>query len=189
MTVVYFIRHAEPNYENHDDIGRELTNKGREDSKLVTRFFGNKAVDMVFSSPYKRSVDTIKGIAEDRGRKIILIDDFRERKIDSVWIKDYTRFAKQQWEDFDYKLSDGETLREVQYRNIEALNSVLFTHKNRTIIIGSHGTALGTIINYYDKSFNYEEFEKIRPVMPWIVKFNFDGMRCMTIEKINLFES
>lgn len=28
MTNVYFVRHAQPNYENHDDLTRELTEKG-----------------------------------------------------------------------------------------------------------------------------------------------------------------
>ena len=36
MTTVYFIRHAEPNYNNHDDMSRDLSPKGLEDLKLVT---------------------------------------------------------------------------------------------------------------------------------------------------------
>ena len=36
MTIVYFVRHAESNYNNHDDLLRELTEKGLKDSKLVT---------------------------------------------------------------------------------------------------------------------------------------------------------
>ena len=33
MTNVYFVRHAQPNYENHDDLTRELT---RRDCKTVS---------------------------------------------------------------------------------------------------------------------------------------------------------
>ena len=36
MTHVYFVRHAEPNYENHDDSSRELSSKGLADRVLVT---------------------------------------------------------------------------------------------------------------------------------------------------------
>lgn len=32
-TTFYFIRHAEPNYNNHDDVLRELTEKGIVSSK------------------------------------------------------------------------------------------------------------------------------------------------------------
>lgn len=107
--------------------------------------------------------------------------------MDSVWIEDFTAFSKAQWADFDYKLSDGESLNEVQSRNISALNSVLGKHKDKNIAIGSHGTALSTIINYYDKSFGYEDFEKIRTVMPWIVEFTFQNDECIAIKYSDIF--
>ena len=118
---------------------------------------------------------------------IEIIDDFRERKVDSVWIEDFISFSKAQWTDFDYKLSDGESLNEVQFRNVSALKNVLKKYNGRNIAIGSHGTALSTIINYYDKSFGYEEFEKIRMVMPWIVEFVFQNDECVSIKHIDLF--
>ena len=45
---------------------RELTEKGLEDRKLVTEFLWNKNIDLVLSSPYKRSVDTIKDFADKK---------------------------------------------------------------------------------------------------------------------------
>lgn len=188
MTTVYFVRHAEPNYMNHDDMSRELTEKGMADSKLVTEFLADKNVDVVFSSPYKRSVDTVCGFAESNGLEVQLENDFRERKIDSGWIEDFASFCKAQWADFDYRLSDGETLREVQARNIAALNRVLRAHENKTIVIGSHGTALSTVVNFYDKSFGYEQFLKIQGLMPWVVKFTFRDTDCTEIQPYNLFE-
>ena len=115
-------------------------------------------------------------------------DGFRERKVDSAWIEDFASFCKAQWTDFDYKLSDGETLREVQTRNIAALNRLLNEHRNSTIVVGSHGTALSTIINFYDKQFGYEDFERIKGLMPWIVKFTFENDGCVDIQSYNLFE-
>lgn len=188
MTTVYFVRHAEPNYNNHDDRERELTEKGLQDRTLVTKFLEDKGVDVVLSSPYKRSVDTILDFARKNRLEISYVENFRERKIDSVWIEDFAGFSKKQWEDFDFKLADGESLGEVQKRNIQALNHVLKEYADKTIVVGSHGTALSTIINYYDTSFGYEDFEKIRTLMPWIVKFTFQDTECVGIEQYNLFE-
>ena len=142
MTTIYFVRHAQPNYENHDDMSRELSEKGLRDRALVTDFLRDRKVEVVLSSPFKRA----------------------------------------------YKLSDGESLGEVQRRNIQALNKVLEEYAGKSIAIGSHGTALSTIINYYDKSFGHDEFEKIRGLMPWVVEFSFDGDKCIGIQKHNLFE-
>lgn len=187
MTKVYFVRHAQPNYENHDDMLRELTAKGLEDRKLVTKFLSDKNVDIVLSSPFVRSIDTVRDFADSKGLKIGIVEDFRERKIDNVWIEDFNGFCKQQWEDFSYKLSDGECLLEVQERNIAALNKVLTKYAGKTIVVGSHGTALSTIVNYYDDSFGHAEFEKIRGLMPWVVEFRFEGMKCVAIKQYNLF--
>lgn len=188
MTTIYFIRHAEPNYKNHDDLTRELSEKGMKDRELVTKFLSDKEVDIVFSSPFKRAVDTVQHFADSKGLKIHIIDDYRERKVDSEWIEDFHAFCKAQWADFNYKLSDGETLNEVQARNIAALKNLLKEHSNKTIVVGSHGTALSTIINYYDKTFGYSEFEKIRGLMPWVVKIVFEGSDCVEIIQYNLFE-
>ena len=189
MTTIYFVRHAESNYNNHDDLSRELTNKGLQDRKLVTGFLMDKQVDVVLSSPYKRSVDTVADFAEAMHLEIHIMDDFRERKVDRAWIEDFNSFCRKQWEDFDYKLSDGETLREVQSRNIEALAHVLKEYNGKNIVIGSHGTALCTVINFYDNTFGYSDFEKIRPFMPYVVKFVFEDHVCLEIEKYNLFEN
>ncbi|MBQ8575808.1 MAG: histidine phosphatase family protein [Clostridia bacterium] len=181
MTKVYFVRHAEPNYNNRDDMQRELSAKGMADRELVTQFLSDKNIEIVLSSPYKRAIDTVAHFADNKGLNIEIVDDFRERKVDSIWIEDFTSFSKAQWADFDYKLSDGESLNEVQSRNIYALKKVLEKYKDKNIAIGSHGTALSTIINYYDNSFGYEGFEKIRTVMPWIVEFTFQNDKCISI--------
>ena len=188
-TNVYFVRHAEPNYENHNDLLRELTPKGLTDRALVTNFLSDKQISVLLSSPYKRSIDTIQNFADSNGLKIEIVEDFRERKIDSVWIDDFNAFAKQQWTDFNYKLSDGECLQEVQDRNINALTHALKQYSGQNIAIGSHGTALSTIINYYDNSFGYADFQEIRKLMPWVVRFCFENDVCVKIEKYDLLSN
>ena len=186
MTTVYFVRHAQPNYNNHNDLTRELTEKGLADRRLVTAYLMDKNIHAVYSSPYLRSIDTVKDFTDTKNLPITIMEDFRERKIDSIWIEDFNAFCAQQWADFTYKLSDGESLGEVQARNIAALNQVIAAHNGENIVIGSHGTALSTIINYYDPSFDHAEFESIRALMPWIVKFSFEGTNCIDIEKIDV---
>ena len=184
LTKVFFVRHAEPNYDNHDDKFRELSHQGMEDRKRVTAFLDDKNIDIVLSSPFKRAVDTVQDFADKNGLTVEIVEDFRERRVDSGWIEDFTSFSKKQWSDFSFKLSDGECLKEVQDRNILALNNVLKQYSGKNIVVGSHGTALSTIINYYDKSFGYDDFEKIRFLMPWIVEFSFDALgNCMDIKR------
>lgn len=189
MTTVYYIRHAQPNLENHDDLSRELTEKGLEDRKIITEYLRDKQIDAVLSSPYKRAVDTVAPVAREKGLTIHLVDDFRERKIDSGWIEDFWAFSKRQWENFSYKLSDGESLGEVQARSIRALNLALKEYEGKSIVIGGHGASLSTIINHYDRSFGFEEFRKIRGRMPWVVKFVFSGENLLELEMTDVYKS
>lgn len=94
MTTIYFVRHAQPNYDNHVDEERELTKKGLEDRKLVSNYLEDKNIDVVFSSPFKRSVDTVKHFADKHNLSIELVDDFRERRVDSIWIEDFDIFVR-----------------------------------------------------------------------------------------------
>lgn len=60
---------------------------------------------------------------------------------------------------------------------------------DRNIVIGSHGTALSTIINYFESSFGFNDFQRIRTRMPWIVKFTFQGDELVHIEEIDVLDN
>ena len=81
MTTVFFVRHAEPNYNNRDDRLRELSPRGLEDRKRVTAFLARRQIDAVLSSPYKRAVDTVRDFADRYGLSVRTGEDFRERKV------------------------------------------------------------------------------------------------------------
>jgi len=190
MTTVYFIRHAEADNSNRDGRTRPLTAKGLADRRLVTEFLQDKGIDAVLSSPFRRAVETIAPFAEQHGFKIERIEDFRERRSDSNLRSDspgFELFNQRQWADFSYTLSDGECLAEVQTRNIAALEQVLARFKDKNIVIGTHGTALSTIVNYYDSTYGFADFMAMVYILPWAVKMTFDEDICAGIEKIDLF--
>lgn len=188
MTNVYFVRHAEPDIKIHDDMSRPLTEKGMKDRTLVSEYLETKGVSVVVSSPYKRAYDTVAEFACRKGLNITCIEELRERKISDEWIDVFADYSKQQWSDFNFKLSTGESLNEVQSRNVAALHRLLSSYPNETIVIGTHGTALSTIVNYFDKSFNYDSFNEIVKLMPWLVHMVFEGNTCISINSINLFD-
>lgn len=80
MTHLYYVRHAQPDYSIHDDPTRPLTEKGMRDCALVTAFLTDKSIDRVFSSPYKRAVDTVQPFAAQAHLPVTLIGDLRERR-------------------------------------------------------------------------------------------------------------
>ena len=190
MTTVYFIRHAESDNSVRDGRIRPLTEKGWHDRRLVTEFLQDKNIDIVFSSPFKRAVDTVSDFAEKNNFEINIIEDFRERRSDSDLGRNdinFDQFIERQWSDFHYTFSNGECLSEVQSRNIHALNEVLAQHKDKNIVIGTHGMSLSTIINYYDSTYGFDDCMAMLGIMPWAVKIEFEDIYCARLEKIDLF--
>ena len=186
-TTIYMVRHAKPDYTHHDDATRPLLPEGIEAAEKLTNLFFDIHIDAAYSSPYVRSMDTIKPVCDIKGLNITTEYDLRERKVGESWVRDeeFKNLAQNQWKDFDYRLEDGESLRMVQERNISVLNNILKTNEKKSIIIGTHGTALSTILNYYYPDFGYEESQKMIPKLPYIHKLRFienefiDGMEIL----------
>ena len=191
MTKVYFIRHSQSDISVRDGRVRPLTEKGLNDCRLVTKYLMDKNIDLVFSSPFKQAVDTIEGFAKKMNIDINIIEDFREHRSDSDMgreKKDFISLMERQWGDFNYTFSDGECLSEVQKRNIGALKELLALYEGKNMVIGTHGTALSTIINYYDSTCLFADFMEMVDIMPWVVNMTFKENKCVEIEKIDLFK-
>jgi len=152
----------------------------------VTAYLQDKAIDVVLSSPFKRSYDTVAGFAKTAGLTIETNDDFRERAVGHEWLTadEFNAYAASQWADFSHKLPGGECLSEVQTRNLAALKDALTRYSGKNIVIGTHGTALSTIVLHYDSSYSFAEW-LVMP-MPWVVKMTFEGDTCTSIEKTDL---
>lgn len=69
-------------------------------------------------------------------------------------------------------------------RNIAALQDILIRYPDKTVLIGTHGTALSTIIHYYDPSFGYEQFIRIIDYMPYILRMDFDNTSLVHQEEL-----
>lgn len=171
MTSIFFVRHAQPDVNREDDRTRPLTDIGLEDSRKVTAALENYKIDCFYCSPYKRSIDTILDCAGRLNLPIYTDERLREREkgIDSL------RFLEKRWQDFGFCEENGENLASVQRRNIEALKEILNKHPDKNIVVGTHGTALSTILHYYDPSFGLEGFKRIWFLMPYIIRLDFDG--------------
>ena len=173
MTKIYFVRHAQPEHAWEDDRTRPLTGEGRRDSATVFEFLKDKHIDAFYSSPYKRSVDTIADSADFFGKDIITDEDLREREKGENG-NNHGMFHKR-WADHNYHEEGGESIAMVQKRNMRALTEILRDNIDKEVVVGTHGTALSTILNFYDKSFGCDDFLRIVDRMPYVIELDFEG--------------
>lgn len=174
MTRLYYVRHARPDYSEHDDQARPLTADGRRDTAKVTAWLADKGIAAVYASPFLRAADTVRPFAEAAGLPVLVDEDLRERKITDEWIEDFDDYTRRQWADFDYALPGGESLRQVQQRGAAAFGRILARHPGQAVALGGHGTALCALVALYRPGTGLAYFEGMRRKMPWGVCFEFD---------------
>ena len=179
MTRIIFVRHAQPVHSHTDDRTRPLTDEGLRDTQLVLDTLKDMQIDAFYCSPYKRSLDTIASTAEYFSMQITTDERLRERQSGKkgnggvgVSFKD---MINKRWSDKQWHEEGGESLFMVQERNIEAVKEIAAVNDGKTIVIGTHGTALSTIMNYYDPDFGVEDFFRIVDWMLYIVELDIEN--------------
>lgn len=158
MTTIYFMRHSEPlkynNVNNSDSLQLQnekwgLTKNGEEIAKEKSKLKEFKKFDVVFSSNYVRAIGTAKYFSSD---KINIDERFGERKFGiNNWDELPTDFGKRQFNDFNYRIENGESLNDVIKREENALNDILNNYKEKKILIVGHSTALAALFSKWCK--------------------------------------
>lgn len=182
MTTIYFVRHAEPIHSYNDDRTRPLTADGIRDCKLVLDTLKSKRIDKFYCSPYKRSVNTIADTANYFGAEIIFDERLRERE-KGINGNAYGMYEKR-WADHNYHEEGGESISMVQKRNVSALMDILRDNQDKNVVVGTHGTALSAIINYYNSDFGCDDFLRIIDWMPYIIEMKFDNQKLISINEL-----
>ena len=182
-TGIIFVRHAQAVY-GKDDRERPLTDAGLADRAIVAQVLDGREIDAFLSSPYRRSMDTIRPAADLRGMKIFTDERFRERKVGNH--KDEALAMR--WANFSFAEEGGESIGAVQQRNMEAMKDVLKNYEGQTVVIGTHGTALSSILNHYIPGFGLKDFQRIVRWQPYIIELTFDGDTLLEMKELGHVE-
>ncbi|MFC7686276.1 histidine phosphatase family protein [Ureibacillus sp. GCM10028918] len=181
MTNLYFVRHAHSTY-TPDEINRPLSESGFIDAALVTKLLKKEEIDIVVSSPYKRAIQTVTGIAQFINAEVEIIDGFKERTLTTVPANDFTLAITKVWEDFNFSWEGGESNIVAQKRGVEATFKILEKYKGENVVIGAHGNIMTLIMNFFDRQYGFSFWQNLD--MPDIYKLTFDGKVLRNVERI-----
>lgn len=154
MKTIYFMRHSEPlkpiNINNNDSLQVQnekwvLTVNGEMLEKEKSEYIELKNFDIVISSNYVRAISTAKYFTKD---KIFIDDNFGERKFGiNNWDELPKDFGKRQFDDFNYKLPNGESINEVIEREYNSLINILNNSHDKKVLIVGHSTAIASLFS------------------------------------------
>lgn len=185
ITNLFMVRHAESPFVFGEERTRGLSVDGEFEAQKVAKIMLTEKVDIIVSSPYARSIQTIEDIAKNRNLEIKLYEELKERSIKGnyklPW-EEVETAIKKSFIDKDSCLPGGETTRQAQERAIPVITQVLAEHKGKNIVVGTHGNIMTIIMNYYDEQYGYEFWGNTSK--PDIYKLVFDELSLIEVERV-----
>jgi probable phosphoglycerate mutase len=149
MGTVYIARHGESKANVEHRLAypdSPLTKKGIAQAKKLAEFLADKKISVIYTTPYKRALETAKIINKKLGVKIYLVKEFVDtdfgilngRKIDSSDKELYSYLLIRRKNPLDYKIPKAENLTDVMKRVIPALKKIMRQNPHDSVLIVAH---------------------------------------------------
>jgi 2,3-bisphosphoglycerate-dependent phosphoglycerate mutase len=116
---------------------RPLSEQGRKDARKLSCKLAQSGIDTIYSSPFKRALETVEPLSRETGIQIQIRNDLRESE-------------------------KNEELPNVRKRMVTALREIVGENKNRTVVVCTHGGTTWGLISHFDSAFDHEQYKQIR---------------------------
>lgn len=161
MTRLYLVRHGQTVWNQEKrfqgSLNSELTTLGVRQAELLSKRLEKIKIDVVYSSPMKRAIETAKIITND-GLDIKVDDAFAEMSFGN-WEGRFYHEVNELEPDMFYALfnepenylpTTGESFIEVRTRVVGRILELLNNHSEETILIVAHGIVIKSIISFFE---------------------------------------
>lgn len=133
-----------------------LSEKGRLQAEKLSDYLKNKNIDKIYTTPFSRTKETIKKLAEIKNIEIeersqlneINFGNFEGLSFKEMNEKYPREVEKMISEGFKYKYPNGESLEETFVRVKDEVKKIISSNDNSTVVICSHGGTIRNIVSY-----------------------------------------
>jgi probable phosphomutase (TIGR03848 family) len=160
MATVILVRHGENDWVKKHRLagwieGVHLNKNGRSQAKDAAKRLAQLPIKAIYSSPVTRCLETAEYIAKSHRLEIIELEGVGEVHYGDWEGKKIKKLAtKPEWHAVQYypsrfQFPNGETLREVQFRAIQAIETLSAKHKDEIFVVVSHADLIKLVLAHY----------------------------------------
>jgi len=123
----------------------QLTIVGRSAIKKVSIELESDKIDLIYSSPYRRTMETAAIIAKGLGLEVIRDERIRETEmgiLDGLTEDEFDEYFESEEERYEKAPEDGENLTEVYARAKEFIDEMEGEYNQKKILVVSHADTL-----------------------------------------------
>ena len=160
MTTILLVRHGENNWVKKQRLagwleGVHLNEKGRDQAAAAAARLAHLPIKAIYSSPVSRCVETATYLSQKLNLNIQELTDVGEVRYGQWEGKKIKKLAKKKaWHLVQHfpsrhQFPQGETLRQVQYRTVNALEALGQKHEKELIAVFSHADLIKLVLAHY----------------------------------------
>lgn len=149
-----------------------LSSKGEDLAKKLSSLEILNNIDAIYSSHYFCAMNTSKYIAEKKDLDIYLDERLGERIVGELGSNEYRFLKGMQEHDFNYKLNNGESIKEVNLRIKSCIKEILENSYENVLIVSHNIALLSLFLDWCNKGFNLDD----RLILDYQEEVIFDGI-------------
>ena len=188
MGTIILVRHGENDWSKNNKLagripGVHLNENGHRQAHAVSQRLAALPIKAIYSSPVTRCVETAAYIADVHGFNIQQVDEVAEVEYGEWEGKKIKKLAKKPlWRAVQFFPSratfpQGESLREVQHRAVQAVEDIAARHEKELVVVVSHADVIRLLLAHY-LGVHIDLFQRlvIAPASVSVLGLSPDGM-------------
>ena len=179
-TTIYLVRHAHAQWSADDN--RSLSPEGFTAAQALGEKLKAFPITAIYSSPHRRSIETITALADRLALHPQLSADLRERELPPVGPDEFERVVEETWRTPDVAVRGGESNRAAQERGVEVITQLVAKHDAEHIVVATHGTLLALILNGFDSTYGYNFWLEL--TFPDAYRLEFAGASLSRVQRL-----
>jgi broad specificity phosphatase PhoE len=170
--VFYLIRHAHADWTPDEE--RPLSAQGMEDAIRVADALCRMPVAQIYSSPYRRAIQTVQPLADRLDLAIEIASELRERSLGNPKPgTDFVGAVEKTWVNPSFAHPGGESNKAAQMRTATFVRRLLADCEGGHIALSTHGNLLALLAQLFEPRIGFGFWKALS--MPDIYTIRLDG--------------
>lgn len=160
MTTILLIRHGENNWVKEHRLagwiqGVVLNENGHAQAKALAERLADLPIKAIYSSPLERCQETAGHVAEPHKLLVSTLEAVGEVRYGTWEGEPIAELSKKkewhtiQWMPSRFEFPEGESLRKVQARAVDALEALSLEHSDDMIVVCAHADLIKLVLAHY----------------------------------------
>jgi 2,3-bisphosphoglycerate-dependent phosphoglycerate mutase len=166
MKTIYIVRHAKADGQ---PFHAPLTLDGEEQARSLVSFLEKYPIEAIYSSPYRRALQTIRPFAERKELPIHEDDRLGERILSGKDLPDWRDKLRESFEDFSLVFPGGESNEDAMGRAASFIEEVVNSEEDHIVVV-SHGNLTTLLLRCFDEKCGFDELFALTNPDVYLVK-------------------